>query len=105
MESSDEDNSKRSPVHPASSPFGHLLLTPGGPRQSEEWARRERDRRAGRHRKEWWKQKPATAPRIRAVGVTWCGGHVRNPRALICKPREASSPSYEQTARRGSSFA
>jgi hypothetical protein len=35
-------------------PFAHLMLRPG--MQSEEWKKREADRRAGRGRKDWWKQ-------------------------------------------------
>lgn len=57
MQSTDEGKDQPSPVCPAADPLGHLFPRPDGPRQSAEWAKRERDRRAGRYRKDWFKQK------------------------------------------------
>lgn len=46
------------PLNPVSNLFGHLVPTGKDPRTPEERAadeQRERNRRAGRYRKDWWK--------------------------------------------------
>jgi hypothetical protein len=68
------------PSRPNDNPFGHLLLNPHS--QREEAQKREADRRAGRGRKNWWKEVPVNhasdmiaartltrAPELTEVGV------------------------------------
>lgn len=51
--------------------FEHLFLE-GRKGPSEEWIKREADRRAGRGRKEWWKQEagdPESLPILGRIGA------------------------------------